>query len=115
MSLWKVRQLGQPVNMWVCVRQESWGLMSHSFVEWEQLSVNILVGIFSRVSCLIFWILLPFLLHVGSSTQTEDSYQKLSLSVDYHICVSKERLLKRKILFQSRVPERFPYFWPFVF
>ena len=28
------------------------------------------------VSCLMFWILLPFLLHVGSSTQTEESYQK---------------------------------------
>ena len=40
---------------------------------------------------------------------------KASLSVDYHICVSKEGLLKRKILFQSQVLERFPYFWSFVF
>ena len=33
------------VGVCVCrARQESWGLMSHPFEEWEQLSVNILVG-----------------------------------------------------------------------
>ena len=51
---------------------------------------------------------LPFACGFLNSDRRELS--KASLSVDYHICVSKEGLLKRKILFQSRVLKDFHAF-----
>ena len=94
--------------------------MLYSFEEWGQLYISSSDTSLLRRKCFlvlfVFGILLPFLLHILSTTSDrQKSAIKENLSVAYPVQVNKEGLLKRKSLLQSQVPERFPKFWCFVF
>lgn len=123
----KARQLVQSASMCMHVcrgRQGCWGSMWHAFEEWGQLSINnwiehylvvqkMLVGV---VFCLLFWIILSFLLYAGSlSLRRQKRAMKANPLVIFQICVSKEGFPKRKTLIQSWVPERFLNSWCFSF
>ena len=89
--------------------------MLHPFEEWGQLYISSSDTSLLRRKCFlvlfVFGILLPFLLHILSTTSDrQKSAIKENLSVASPVCVNKEGLLKRKSLLQSQVPERFPKF-----